>query len=110
MIVAAVVTSRPRADGLLLGRQQPPVGRLSAVAQLELDPAVEHPVELAEPDWRILAGEHADQLGRLGSVLALRQPVQDRLQRLARIPPGEHLLLDKADRVAALEAPPRIVA
>ena len=49
----------------LLGGEQPPVGRLAAVAQLQLDAAVRRMPSISpSAERRILAGEHADQLGR----------------------------------------------
>src|SRR5882724_7891442 len=84
---AAAAGRRPQLP--LLSGQQPPVGRLPAVTQLELDPAVDHPVELRQPERRTLAGEDADQLWGGKAIGAICQRPEHRLERLARVAPGE---------------------
>src|SRR5664280_3624555 len=101
MIAGAVVT-RPAGSGRRsLRREQPPVGGLPAAAQLQLDAAVEHALDRAETERGVLARQDADQLGRALAVESLRELAEHRPQRLARIAPGEHLVLHEADRLAA---------
>ena len=62
------------------------------MAKLELD--IDRPsmrLQLRQLERRLGAREHADQLG-VGASSAL----QHREQRLARLAPGDHLLLDEA--------------
>src|ERR1019366_7042951 len=93
-----------------LSRQQPPIRRLAAVSQLELDPAVDHALDLAEGHRRPLAGQHADQLGCEISLDTDGECAQHGLQRLAWVAPCEDLVLHEADRLAAPEASLGIVA
>src|SRR5437899_1037219 len=99
MIPGAVVRAgRPR----LLRGEQPPVRGLPAVAQLELDGSLQQRVELAERERRILPADNGDQLGRILAAGRSGELREHRLQRLTRLAPCEHLILQEADRLAGM--------
>ena len=94
-----------RAASRYSAREQPPVGGLAAVAQLELDRARRRRRSAAtagEVERRVLAREHADQLGAVA-----RAPPAPCAQRRCGLAPGDDLLADEADGLAAREAPAR---
>ena len=95
---------RCRRRRALLGGEQPPPARLTAVLGLELDPVGHVRVELVERDRGVLAADHGDDLGPLGELLDRRR------QGRAGAAPGDDLLADEADRVALAEAPLGVVA
>src|SRR5438309_7965680 len=92
-----------RRAALLLGGEQPPVGGLSALAQLELDAGARDALDLRQLQRRVLSREHADQLRRRSAV-GRGEPRQHRCQRVRRIAPGQHLLLDEAHGLPAAKA------
>ncbi len=96
----------------LLGREQPPVGGLAAVAQLELDAAVEHALDVAQR--RAARPSPASTLISSGAPSPSAPRASAREHRLAASRAGSpHARTSsstKPDRVAALEAPLRVVA
>src|SRR5207244_12975452 len=91
-VSVVVPRCKSRRAALLLGGEQPPVGGLSALAQLELDAVACEALDLCQLERRILSREHADQLGRLSAV-GRSEPRQHRRERIRPIAPGPHPLL-----------------
>src|SRR4029078_10609753 len=81
----------------LRGDEPPVVGLITAV-ELDLGPFGDREWELIELDRRALAPDHGDQLGPLDD------PLDRRREGRPGATPGNHLLVRKADRVAANEA------
>src|SRR3954447_453081 len=95
-------TGRPRLTSL--GCEQPPVVRLPALMQLELDAIGRESLELAERDRRALSRDDREDLSPLG------EPGHGLAQGRSGGAPGDDLVVHEADHVAGHEAPVGVVA
>ncbi len=81
------------------------------MAELELDAAVDHaPRSRRAPSGASSPASTLISSGSSASLAARRERAEHRAERLARVAPGEHLVLDEANRLAAAEASLRVVA
>src|SRR5215203_3743922 len=88
----------------LLGRDQPPPARLAAARELDLRGVRRELGDGVARERGAVALDHGQQLG-----LAAELAAHD-LERLARLAPGDELLVDEPDGVAPAEAAVRVVA
>src|SRR5258708_5198338 len=87
-----------------LSREQPPVARLAAVAQLELDVTGGEGVDLLVAQRRIGAAQARDELGLVG------QALEHSPERLAWRSPHNNHLVHEPNRLPLPEAPLGVVA
>src|SRR5438067_2017140 len=88
----------------LLRRQQPPVARLPAVGDLDLDAVGHQRAHRVAVERRALAGDQRDQFGVAG------QRLEHRGEGRLGLAPRDDLLVDKAHGLADAEAPLDVLA
>src|SRR4051812_35712609 len=88
----------------LLGTHQPPPGGLAAALDFELGAGRREAGDDVALERGAVAFDDRQQLGFAAEL------AEDDLERLGRLAPGDELLVDEADRVAAAEAALGVVA